>query len=772
MQSTTNYNLKKPENIDLYNVQDMNDNMDAIDTALKSLDTGKATKASVDNILSGATKVPKASTADNATSLGGETSSAWQTKVDNIQTTSGNTSFTTAGWYRVAEYTGSGVNIHVLKGNQGDTCELEIKQSYQSTGQSLVRLLFTNAYSKPQFDLLSSTTHTTQAITKVRHTYSESEGKAWLEAYYALSTPNPVKFFVNDGMSANSNFVWKAIKTPTVTEEIVDGVTVTTTFDISKDARPATNLDVVNAVTNDTYAKKIGASSTSTEDPNTTELPRIRVKHANCPTTSGTYIIDTIYTDGTNEVTEKFQIAQGAGGLAYLGFRAKAYNGTWTKWEEVATTADLANYLSKTTGGTVNVSSYDSFSINRTAESDTAVSGIIFKLNGTKIGGIGYSGGELVKYNHSGGSPRQILDASNYSSYALPKTGGDINGNVFVTGNISATTTEAIARNISLKNSLRRVYQELNVSGDYSLYDSTNSKHIIRSTADGTTTFNGSSYAVQGLQGGSDADRHVWFSDNNNEERRNYNDNFTYNPSTKKLKINGKEVLTTAGGTVNGDISLTASDASARTFKLKNSMREVKEYVSASGTYYMQDVTNSGKGIIVSTPEGATTFHGTATGNLVANADINLNASDTTARTIRLNNSLRNITFNVASNGHAGIYDSNAGKWIVQSTADGTNTFYGTASGNLVFTSTNQQTVSAPFRTPFIIKSSYGDVDEVYLGFKHNDNWLGFFGFNAQSNPVYTDASNNTKELLHAGNSAKVVVSSTPLTAEGSVRVW
>ena len=40
MQTTTYYGLKKPEATDLYNIQDMNDNVDRIDTLLKELNTG------------------------------------------------------------------------------------------------------------------------------------------------------------------------------------------------------------------------------------------------------------------------------------------------------------------------------------------------------------------------------------------------------------------------------------------------------------------------------------------------------------------------------------------------------------------------------------------------------------------------------------------------------------------------------------------------------------------------------------------------------------
>jgi hypothetical protein len=42
MKYTTNYQLKKPEGGDYYNVQDQNDNMEAIDQALAGLESGKA----------------------------------------------------------------------------------------------------------------------------------------------------------------------------------------------------------------------------------------------------------------------------------------------------------------------------------------------------------------------------------------------------------------------------------------------------------------------------------------------------------------------------------------------------------------------------------------------------------------------------------------------------------------------------------------------------------------------------------------------------------
>jgi hypothetical protein len=58
------------------------------------------------------------------------------------------------------------------------------------------------------------------------------------------------------------------------------------------------------------------------------------------------------------------------------------------------------------------------------------------------------------------------------------------------------------------------------------------------------------------------------------------------------------------------------------------------------------------------------------------------------------------------------------------------------------------------------------------LKFMGTDGALGHLGFNGIGNPVYAEPNGTSHTLHHDGNSAKVLVSQTPLTAEGSVRVW
>ena len=78
----------------------------------------------------------------------------------------------------------------------------------------------------------------------------------------------------------------------------------------------------------------------------------------------------------------------------------------------------------------------------------------------------------------------------------LPLTGGTVNGNVTVKADDTSQRIHA------LQNSLRRVFQTIAPSGNYNLYDGTNSKPIIVSTLDGTNTFNGTASGNLLLSGG------------------------------------------------------------------------------------------------------------------------------------------------------------------------------------------------------------------------------------------------------------------------------
>lgn len=84
-------------------------------------------------------------------------------------------------------------------------------------------------------------------------------------------------------------------------------------------------------------------------------------------------------------------------------------------------------------------------------------------------------------------------DLANY----FPKSGGTINGSITI-GEDSAEAN----RYFVMANNKRKVNMSLEKGGDFSLYDNTNSRHIIRSSANGTNTFNGTASGNLPLVGG------------------------------------------------------------------------------------------------------------------------------------------------------------------------------------------------------------------------------------------------------------------------------
>ena len=72
-----------------------------------------------------------------------------------------------------------------------------------------------------------------------------------------------------------------------------------------------------------------------------------------------------------------------------------------------------------------------------------------------------------------------------------------------IDGNVTIGSSEVVNRLLYLQNALRSVYQKVDTDGTYQLYDKTNSKPIITSSADGkTNNFNGAASGNLPLDGG------------------------------------------------------------------------------------------------------------------------------------------------------------------------------------------------------------------------------------------------------------------------------
>lgn len=89
-----------------------------------------------------------------------------------------------------------------------------------------------------------------------------------------------------------------------------------------------------------------------------------------------------------------------------------------------------------------------------------------------------------------------IFNVLNDKKKYLPLTGGTVDGNITQYKNSQSYITHA------LRNSARHIYSQIDPDGKYNLYDATNSKSIIHSTANGTNTFNGTANGNLPSEGG------------------------------------------------------------------------------------------------------------------------------------------------------------------------------------------------------------------------------------------------------------------------------
>lgn len=149
-------------------------------------------------------------------------------------------------------------------------------------------------------------------------------------------------------------------------------------------------------------------------------------------------------------------------------------------------------------------------------------------------------------------------------------------------------------------------------------------------------------------------------------------------------------LFTSAGGTIDGNVTFATEEALTRYLRLKNSKRQITHQIGEDGSYRLNDNTNGGNSIISSTPTGTNTFNGTASKNVLS---VNGTAHMSTL-------------------------------------------------GGFMF-SRNSGTVCTP----------------KYEG---NGVILGYLGFGAVDSPImYTADGKYSRSLLHTGNSAKTVISST-----------
>lgn len=272
--------------------------------------------------------------------------------LNSIQSTSKAT-LSTAGWYRVAEYTGGAVN-----GTDSNSCVLSIKQRHGSgNGEShVLRLMSVSAGHQTIVSIASKCRNSVvsdRTVTKARYTYDTD--KAYLEIYYPQSVNNIISFTISDGTDGRGQ--WQAV-TPTLTAETVEGVTVTTTYDIPANARPVTNLDDPNL--NGYKELTSGFDLNNALGKYRTTSSSIIGSLLNKPTelSNGEMEIEWYPFMSANNLygMQVIRAYHTATGKAEIFFRIHSGGSNWTKWDNIATTADLATELAKylpLTGGRI-----------------------------------------------------------------------------------------------------------------------------------------------------------------------------------------------------------------------------------------------------------------------------------------------------------------------------------------------------------------------------------------------------------------------------------
>lgn len=450
MKNTANYGFNLPEASDFYDIEHINANFTGVDTKLKSLEDSTATKAS-------------------------------QTVVDNIQTTS-KAMLNTVGWYRVAEYVSTTSSV---KGNQANSCILVIKRGYGNNISDYYKISLASVYEKQKFTVLESS-NGSHLFTKIRYTYADKT--AYLEVYYNGNSSNNCAFIVNNGN--DYYFGWKAI-TPTLTSETVDGVTVTTTYDISANVSPVNNVDLVNG------AFPMGAVGTErfieypvggTFDSTTTVTGQLRITLPQLWGNTRIAFRVGVMTNSTGE---------------YVEYIVSGYMGTSSGWSMYTAVCNSPNAYP------VYFANDGSKCVVCIGELTTAWNRVKVQVFDVMVGHYAYTFDTWSKNwniaittdNSDLTIGATIENPYILKNYLNKTTGGEINGD------ITAKSTSATARKVGVENLNRRITLELIKNGTGYLWDGTNGKALATFKLNEDPVWNGTASGCLPLDGGGEVQK-------------------------------------------------------------------------------------------------------------------------------------------------------------------------------------------------------------------------------------------------------------------------
>ena len=645
---------------------------------------------------------------EDAAYLGGESAAQWQSKLDSIQIVSARTFSPNGGWYRIA-YRDSNSQIY------NNSCFIELKKTSSVSESHLIRLEATN--SGARFDIVSSKVDNvaSQHMRNIRYTYDST--KTYIEVY--ISSGGAYGFIATlfDTIAGDGK-AWNKLDFE-ATSETVDGVTVTTTYDIPANASPVTDLDLVQfngtevlttsvlekalSLPNGVYNYTLGGNSYTGED-----LPQWQYGYSVAEIRrKGSDITVTIV--GTANASKDFP-------PIYNHYTGSA----WSGWKTFATTADLANYL-PLSGGTVgDGSTYAPLKVK-----GNSVYSLIPYLdsNGNILGHIGMKNGVPIFSPSDLSKDYALATTADLANY-LPNTGGNVYGNI----NLLASGAEEKALRIANDNGIMDLL--VGADGSMGLIDR-NGQWILRKAKGETPILYGTAEGNLPLSGGTLTDS-LWFNNVGSMARifqnyanfhlRNYKDATNQAVFTELRIEDGKAYL---GVDVN------------------NGVGTVSKELLHSGNYDSYALPKAG---------------GEATNLSIANCD----AIGQPGFTFKNNGSrVQFLTYDTsADNLKRWGTDFNA-KVILDESNYSDYTIAKNGGGY----------VSAGHTLPLQIKNTADNA--VHMGYWGSSDILGYLGFKAKNAPVFTMADGGTQHALHHdGNSAKVAIQSTAPTDTSALWVY
>lgn len=226
-----------------------------------------------------------------------------------------------------------------------------------------------------------------------------------------------------------------------------------------------------------------------------------------------------------------------------------------------------------------------------------------------------------------------------------------------------------------------------------------------------------------------------------------------------------------SGGTINGTIVQNVSGDLYNV--LKNQSRSISNMISANGVYEVYDSTNQ-KSVIRSTLEGTNTFNGTASGNLPLDGGGEVTREDTLP--IRVKNTASNTAYIRYSGkdgilGYLGMGGENQPVYLDKDAVAKYILHTGNMADHVIVRSASGiQTIAAPSSYPLVLNNTHASSNTTALAYYLRGTMIGRIGVENSNKPVFITTDNVTTEMLHTGNSAKVVIDTTaPNDTTGNV---